>query len=55
MRQDTVHPKTDTSRDQQAISAGKKKSVTFGDSCTEEKKNSETNDKYFDEKNLRKY
>ena len=41
MRQDTVHPKTDTSRDHQVTSAGKKKSVTFGDSCKEEEKRSE--------------
>ena len=40
MRQDTVHPKTDTSRDHQVISAGKKKSVTFGDSNAEEEKRS---------------
>ena len=43
MRQDTVHPKTDTSRDQHVTSAGKKKSVTFGDSCTEEEKNPRNN------------
>ena len=40
MRQDAVQSKTETSRDHQVTSAGKKKSVTFGDSCTEEEKNS---------------
>ena len=40
VRQGIVHPKTDTHRDQQAISAGKKKNVTFGDSGTEEEKHS---------------
>ena len=40
MRQDTVHPKTDTSRDHQVISAGKKKSVTFGDANAVEEKQS---------------
>ena len=39
VRQDTFHPKTDNSRDQHFTSAGKKKSVTFGDLCTEEEKN----------------
>ena len=41
VRQDTVHHKTETSRDHQVTSAGKKKSVTFGDSCKEEEKRSE--------------
>jgi hypothetical protein len=40
VKQGTGHPKTDTHRDQQAISAGKKKNVTFGDSGTEEEKHS---------------
>ena len=38
MRQDTVHHKTETSREQPLTSDGKKKSVTFGDSYTEEEK-----------------
>ena len=38
IRQDTFQPKSETSRNQQATFAGKKKSVTFGDSCTEEEK-----------------
>ena len=38
VRQDTVHHKTETSREQPVTSAGKKKSVTFGDSFTEEEK-----------------
>jgi hypothetical protein len=41
LRQDTARSKTETSRDHQFTSAGKKKSVTFGDSCTEEEKRSE--------------
>ena len=38
VRQDTARPKSETSRDHQVTSAGKKKSVTFGDSFTEEEK-----------------
>jgi len=38
VRKDTVHHKNETSREQPVTSAGKKKSVTFGDSCTEEEK-----------------
>ena len=40
LRQDTARSKTETSRDHQVTSAGKKKSVTFGDSCAEEEKQS---------------
>ena len=39
-RQDTTHHKTETSREQPVTSAGKKKSVTFGDSFAEEEKKS---------------
>ena len=38
VRQDTVHHKTETSREQPVTFAGKKKSVTFGDAFTEEEK-----------------
>ncbi len=40
MRQDTTHRKTDTSRDQHVTFAGKKESVTFGDSNEEGEKKS---------------
>ncbi len=38
LRQGTARSKTETSRDHQVTSAGKKKSVTFGDPCAEEEK-----------------
>ena len=40
LRHDTARSKTETSRDHKVTSAGKKKSVTFGDSCAEEEKQS---------------
>ena len=40
LRQDTARSKTETSRHHQVTSAGKKKSVTFEDSCVEEEKQS---------------